>query len=72
MRDPKPINLTDDDYWRALGWPVIARDEDGHVITLYAHTSGEGFNEWLRECFEDGLTVTNLTLSKTIPGVIAQ
>jgi hypothetical protein len=64
MRDPKPINLTDDDYWRNLGWPAVARDVDGHVISTCAKDDDDGtFNEWLRECFEDGLTVTNLIRS---------
>lgn len=63
MIDPKPINLKDDDYWRDLGWPAVARDADGHAISTCAKDGhDETFNEWLRECFDDGLTVTNLML----------
>lgn len=61
MIDPKPIHLTSDEYWRSLGWPAVARDKDGHAITTCAKDEHDAiFNEWLRECFEDGLTVTNL------------
>lgn len=60
MRDPNPINLTDDNYWRSLGWPAVARDADGHVISTCDDRSPEIFKDWLLECFEDGLTVTNL------------
>lgn len=60
MNDPKPIHLTTDDHWRSLGWPAVARDEDGHVISMCSKEDAASFNEWLRECFDERLTVTNL------------
>lgn len=67
MIDPKPINLTNDAYWRELGWPAVARDSDGHVISTCANDDDATFNEWLRECFEGGLTVINLTKRERQP-----
>lgn len=64
MLDPKPINLTDDAYWRNLGWPAIARDADGHAISTCDNSHSETFNEWLRECFDDHLIVTNLRVEE--------
>jgi hypothetical protein len=62
MDDPKPIHLTDDGYWWSLGWPAVARDEDGHVLSTCSKDGDpQMFNEWLRECFENGWSVTNLT-----------
>lgn len=61
MENPHPVNLTTDDYWRDLGWPAVARDRDGHAISTCSIDHGDDtFNEWLRECFDAGLTVTNL------------
>lgn len=61
MDDPKPIHLTDDGYWWNLGWPAVASDEDGHAISTCSKDGApQMFNEWLRECFENGWTVTNL------------
>ena len=60
MENPKPIHLTGDDHWRDLGWPAVARDADGHVISTCSIDNEETFNEWLRECFESGWTVTDL------------
>ena len=60
MRDPKPINLTSDDYWRGLGWPAIARDADGHAMSVCDDRYPESFAEWLKECEAEGHTVTNL------------
>lgn len=60
MRDPRPINLTDDEYWRRLGWPAVARDSDGRATSVCDDGDPDIFNEWLRECFDEGLTVTNL------------
>lgn len=65
MEKPNPINLTTDDEFRKLGWAAVARDKDGHAITLCAPpTSEPTFNEWLRECFDAGLTVTRLAENK--------
>lgn len=58
MKKPNPINLMTDDEARKLGWLAVARDRDGHAIALTAPC--ESLNEWLRECFDAGLTVTNL------------
>lgn len=60
MENPKPVNLMDDDHWRQLRWPAVARDKDGHAISMCAMDDDATFNEWLRECFDDGLTVTDL------------
>ena len=60
MQDPMPIHLTSDDYWRELGWPALARDADGHAISTCAIDDTATFNEWLRECFDAGWTVTDL------------
>jgi len=61
MENPNLINFTTDDYWRDLGWPAVARDADGHAISTCALDGHEEtFNEWLRECFDEGYTVTNL------------
>ena len=68
MLDPKPINLTDDQYWRSLGWPAVARDADGHAISTCDDSDPTTFNEWLRECFEDRLIVTNLRTGEIVNG----
>jgi hypothetical protein len=58
MDAPKPINIYSDSHWRALGWSAVARDADGHAISTCSIDHNETFNEWLRECFDDGLAVT--------------
>lgn len=62
MQNPQPVNITSDDHWRELGWPCVARDKDGHVVTMYAvdDFDDEGFREFLAECYCDDLTVTKL------------
>ncbi len=63
MKSPYPINLKDDTYWRHLGWHAVARDADGHVISTCADGPDGIFTEWLRECFDQNLTVTNLRVT---------
>ena len=61
MEDPKPINVATDDEFRAQGWPAVARDADGHAVSVCARREHEdAFREWLAECFDSGYTVTNL------------
>jgi hypothetical protein len=36
MKDPKPLHLSDDDYFRGLGWAAVARDTDGHAVGCHA------------------------------------
>lgn len=62
MKDPQPINLKPDDYFREQGWAALARDADGHAITTCRRDGHEGdFKDWLAECFDNGLTVVNLS-----------
>ena len=63
MDKPHPINLTSDDHWRSLGWPALARDADGHAISTCDDRDADVFNEWLRECVDNGWSVTNLQLA---------
>jgi len=61
MDNPKPINLMSDEHFRNQGWPALARDADGHVITMCARGKHESeFKDWLAECFDDNLTIINL------------
>lgn len=61
MKNPNSVNLADDTHWRSLGWPAVARDSEGHAITTCDNSHEATFKDWLFECFNDGLTVTNLT-----------
>jgi len=65
MENPNPINLTTDDYWRSLGWPALARDADGHLMSTCSIDHDATFNDWLRECFDAGWTVTDLRLAQS-------
>ena len=56
MQEPKPINLMPDAYWRSLGWAVLGKDSDGHVITVCAVNDAE----FRRDCARDKLTITKL------------
>jgi hypothetical protein len=54
MQNPQPIHLTTDDEWRAAGWTFVARDSDGHTISV------SGPDEDNRDWLERGLTITDL------------
>ncbi len=36
MHEPRPINLMTDDELRAQGWAAVARDADGHAMSVHA------------------------------------
>jgi hypothetical protein len=64
MKNPNPINLQTDDDLRKLGWTNCARDGDGHLISTCFRYDGdkEDFKTTLLDWFDQGFTVTNLSL----------
>lgn len=36
MKNPSAIHLSDDAYFRNLGWAAVSRDKDGHAMTSHA------------------------------------
>jgi hypothetical protein len=36
MKDPSPLALSDDEYFRSLGWAAVMRDKDGHAVGCHA------------------------------------
>ena len=62
MRVPHDVNLKGDSHFRNQGWDAVARDADGHAVWIWKRDDDhQSFAEWLVECFDAGLTVTNLT-----------
>ncbi len=60
MEDPKPINFSDDTYFRDLGWKAVSRDADGHAVSSIAPGFPEDFAEWTAEQAKLGHTVIDL------------
>lgn len=61
MKDPKPIHLSDDDYFRSLGWAAVARDADGHAVSCHApFESDQERRRYLMEEARRNCTVTIL------------
>ena len=61
MQNPNPVNLQTDEEIKALGWPVWARDEDGHLMSMCARMENddEAFGETLLEWFDLGWKIIN-------------
>lgn len=57
MKNPRPVNLTTDDELRNLGWWAVARDRDGHLISMICDGAGDkSVADFFREAAEDGLS----------------
>ncbi len=62
MDNPQPINLSDDAYFRGLGWKAVSRDADGHAVSSISHGFDDCFVTWKREQAKFGHTVVLLAL----------
>jgi hypothetical protein len=61
MKNPSPINLSDDDYFASLGWVAVARDADGHAVSCHAPFESEAERRrYLVSEAKRGCTVTML------------
>jgi hypothetical protein len=61
MKNPTPLALSDDDYFRDLGWAAVMRDSDGHAVGCHApFDTAQEREEYLDEAAQHGHTVTFL------------
>ena len=62
MENPRPSNLQTDETIKSQGWEAVARDDDGHVMTVCARDgiNDETFKDWLLEVFDARWAVTKL------------
>jgi hypothetical protein len=61
MKDPFPLALSDDDYFRGLGWAAVMRDSDGHAVGVHApFETPDEREDYLEQAAQYGCTVTFL------------
>jgi hypothetical protein len=55
------VMLKTDDDFRAAGWRAVARDSDGHAVSVMPPGFFDEYTEWIGEHERAGNTVTEFT-----------